>query len=327
DTISRWSTEDGSLLASRHFPVSPEGLNLVGDRLVETSVNGIRILRLPNLTFEQSSGRATAFAPDGILFAVSKSAAIEIWQAGNPPSLFKSIETGGHYRFLFSPDSKLLAIDKTNGSVEIWDLDTGKVLQTFSIGTSRRIEQIAFTPDNTRLYAITRRSYENPYNVDSLIGWKVTDGSSLPTRSVKCNVPITISSDSKLLAYSDEQGSQHGRIRGCRITIYRIEGWLPIQTLDEVSLTQLSFSPDNTLLATTSRSGGIRIWNVVDGKLLRTIVDNPFDNTLYTNVTLNSKAGHSPKGQFGISLSFSPDGKYLLRTADGVAYLWGVPGQ
>ena len=326
NSINRWNAADGSLLATQEFPVSPENLTFVNNRLNEKSITGNRILVLPGLTFQQMFGVETIISPDGTVYAVSKTTSIEIWSADEHPRLLYSLQTDGHHQLMFSPDSKRLAIDRINGYIDIWNIENGVLQNSLLVGTSKKIAQMVFTPDNSHLFAtIDPISRSTIY---SLAGWNLPDGSPLTTRSTNCDPSITISADSELLAYCSEKAHLSGwggdsgeKETGAEITVVQIKGWLPLKTFKDEKdrgISQLAFSPDARILAVTSPYGGIKIWDVEKATLLRTIVDNQLENYLLTSGT------GTPKGQFGTSVGFSSDGKYLLRTADGVAHLWGI---
>lgn len=302
--ITRRRISDGEVLAVRPFPVSPENIVPAGTNILETSVSGNRFLTLPKLSYQQEFGAATILSPDGTHYAVSLMDDVEVWQADDPSKPVYTIPTGGQNRVDFSSDGALIGIDKMNGDLEVRDVQTGDLIQTLKIGLSRQIVKVVFTPDKQYLYMITYQSRRY-----AMIGWKLTDGATLGSDSVKYDGPIAISADSKYLAFERAGGN---------ITVVQIPGWLPIYTLETGNggSARMAFSPDGGLLVSANAYGEIRFWELSTGTLVRTIL--PRSSNEYNS-------GYTRKGQFGVNISFSPDGRFLLSSTGGVARIWGVP--
>lgn len=70
----------------------------------------------------------------------------------------------------------------------------------------------------------------------------------------------------------------------------------------------MAFSPDGSLIATAFVGGEVKIWRVVDGTLVHTIIDH------------QSPAQDHPT----VTMAFSPDGRYLVTSGLGITHLWGV---
>jgi hypothetical protein len=319
NNIYRIDISNGKILAKQLFPISPENLFYTGTNIIETSLTGNRILALPKLTYQTELGPAGLISPDSLHYAISFTDGIEIWSMNDTSNPLYFIPTGGQNLIIYSTDGELLAIDKVNGEIEVRNVYTGDLLKTLNKGISKTVEQMVILPDHSRLYIIAKQG-----NYYSLMGWRLTDGSILPTQNVTYNSPIGISADSKLLAYVSGPGQNE---LSWQISIVQIQGWLIISSFEEKTLGgnfEFSFSPNNEIIAITSPPGGIRLWDVENATLLRTIIDNQLDNKLFLNRIANG-GGFISKGQFGVSVSFSTDGKYLLRTADGIATIWGIP--
>src|SRR5262249_27537822 len=80
---------------------------------------------------------------------------IMIWDA-TTGRLVRTLQGYGHNRLAFSPDGTRLASASFDGSIRVWDGNTGKELckiigHTTSTGHWGRVSRLAFTPDGTRL--------------------------------------------------------------------------------------------------------------------------------------------------------------------------------
>ena len=118
-----------------------------------------------------------SLSPDGVHYAVSLLDSVEVWKIDETSQPLYSIQTSGQNRIDFSTDGELIAIAKLNGDLEVRNLQSGDILQTFKIGISKQILQIIFSPDHLRVYTINR----HPLGY-SLMRWNLSDGSNITSR-------------------------------------------------------------------------------------------------------------------------------------------------
>jgi WD40 repeat protein len=184
----RWSTLTGQLLDKVEGTdqvyrgiSSPDGSLLFqpgGDTAYLVDASNENILQ----SFEVSgmTPNIAAFSPDGKTllvwfyeYEVARSgiyvpgkdhkSLIQLWNltTGQPPTLRASLPTGKWYRWdaefmmggfqilSFTRDSQRLATASGDGKIQIWDIQSGKLLYTLSGG-----DQVYFSPDGNRLISI-----------------------------------------------------------------------------------------------------------------------------------------------------------------------------
>ena len=134
------------------------------------------------------------------------------------------------------------------------------------------------------------------------------------------------------------------------VTIYRLSDGAPLQTLIPGSLAytrSAAFSPDGVTLATGHFGNMVRIWNVADGSLVRTLNDGgssgDMNGVAYTSDGSRIVAGSSDgfvrvwdakgnllrtmgtSGQSRSSIAISPDNQFVLAGgSNGLAQLWRI---
>ncbi len=65
----------------------------------------------------------------------------------------------------FSPDGKTLAVASREGNVHLWDVATGKLLETLK-GHSNSVRAVAFSPDGRTLASGSRDQTIRLWNVE-----------------------------------------------------------------------------------------------------------------------------------------------------------------
>ena len=182
----------------------------------------------------------------------------------------------------FSPNGRyILSFD--HFSLILWDLKTGKEIRTFSSTTGGYLYSASFSPDGKYISCV----YD-----DTIKLLEVESGKEIRTLTGHTDYvsSVSFSPDGKYIScvYDD-----------CTVKLLEVESGKEIRTLtghtDYVS--SVSFSPDGKYLASASDDYTVKLWDVDSGKEIRTF------------------EGHTD------SVSFSPDGKYLV--TNGIA-LWNI---
>lgn len=185
----------------------------------------------------------------------------------------------------FSPDGKILAIGDSNGTLKLWEIETGNEIRELS-GHSSLISDLPFSPDG-RLLAST--SFDGQVKI-----WDVANGSQIGMLE-KFDSEVrgaSFSPDGKQLATLNTDGP----IRIWDMTPI-IEGEVGELNMREVfskhppkGALGVVFSPDGDSIATFVPSVGIIVWDVASGELVLEM--------------------HGMT-DFASNFSFSPNGKYI----------------
>ncbi|MEU4511146.1 hypothetical protein AB0G05_16775 [Nonomuraea wenchangensis] len=212
------------------------------------------------LTRDTGSVVSVAFDPDGKRLAISGEETVQIWD-GATGSRLRTL-TGAVGPTAFSPDGKRLVGSGADGTVRIWEADTGRSIRTFASRTGS-VFVVAFSRDGKRLAIAGADEMVRIWDTDTgrQIGAPLT-GHTGPVTSV------AFSPDGKRLASSGADGTVRiwdtdtGRQIGAPLTGHT------------GPVTSVAFSPDSKRLAGAGDDRTVRIWDVgLPPDLLRAVCD------------------------------------------------------
>ncbi|XXF77088.1 WD40 repeat domain-containing protein [Myxococcaceae bacterium GXIMD 01537] len=187
----------------------------------------------------------------------------------------------------FSPCGTKLATgawsDEEN--VLVWDVATGRRIQTFAGHHEAEVRGLAWSPDGKKLASGSRAH-------DARV-WDVETGALLQdfTRQEGQVTSVTFSPDGRMLAVGN---------LGWRVHLFDVESGEKVRTLKghQQSVLSVAFHPSGRFLASGSSDETVRVWDVATGEQLAKV----------------------PANAFAESVAFSPDGERMAFSSDeGVA--------
>jgi len=199
------------------------------------------------------------------------------------------------FTLAFSPDERLLATGSFDGTVKLWEVQSGTLL--WMGRHTDLVHRVAFAPDGHILAS---------GGSDAIIQlWDVSSGKSRQTLANQGGAVYALawSSDGHLLASGCEDGSislwqvQADLVTSSRTLVERHDHWVH----------SLAFAPDGSQLASGSWDNTVKLWDVASG-------------CVYQVLTGHTQRVHA--------VAWSPDGGIVASAgSDKTIWLWDVARQ
>lgn len=266
----------------------PNQVCLAADQASQTEQVAHPICFVSSQTLSNQKTTTLAVSPDGQILVSNAGRLIKLRQLLTG----KVTHTlAGHADWVtaltVSPNGEILASASLDGTIKLWQLKTGQLLQTLSAG---RMTTLAFSPNGRFIASGSRTRLWLDGQVAGGSGvqlWDVKTGLLLQKIGSGSVNAIAFSPDSKLLA----MGSGNTQL-------WNLNTGRLMQKLDSGPVSALIFSSDGDMLV--SGSSKVRVWNPRLGVLLYTFSLGASD------------------------LAISPDGQTLAIARGGLIELWQI---
>ncbi len=333
-----WHLPDGAIArlgkgrlsqGERAVALSPDGRMLAAASTIGIWLYDWETLR-PLAHFPTGSTRvaSVAFSPDGTMLATGQEdpEGKKLWDIATG-EVIANLGQPGASATVFSPDGTRLASGLWDGTIQLWDVGTGKRSATLQ-GHGDGVLSVSFSPDGSMLASGSMDRSIKLWDLASGTEITTLDGHADPVGSV------SLSPDGKTLA----SGSWDGTLRIWDVTTENTA----ILEQTSVFIESLSFSADGSVLASTSHNK-LKLWEVATRTNTATFEGSRYGinsvaysadgTTLVSGSSVDGtvrrwdvETGNSTvlRGHFGEigSVAFSPDGILACGTGNRTVELW-----
>ncbi len=174
----------------------------------------------------------------------------------------------------FTEDGATLASGATDGSIILWDVESGSLKARLS-GHGETVKDLEFALDDTRLVSVSGDKQYYKESADNTIRvWDVESGNQeavLDAHGEMIN-DLTFSEDGRMFATAsgeDAEGGSTGSLsRDNSVRVWTTEDWQLLATLEGHAgpVRRVSFNRSGTRLATASDDRTARVWDLAKGE-------------------------------------------------------------
>jgi WD40 repeat protein len=282
-----------------------------------------------------------AFSPDGTMVVVAGSGegdhAAHVWDTRTGAEVLRLPHGGPVLSVAFSPDGRLIATGSADGTARLWTAAGGLPIASWSHQRGARgddVISVSFSPDGRRLLTVGGNRFVRVFDLKSL-----SEAFPALNNVVLVNT-AKFSHNGKWIATAGADEF---------VRLWNAETGAPGPVFQGTGhVTDLAFSPDDTLLATAGANDTIaRVWNVAQGSAsaIITIHRSGVQAVAFTRdgssvitagrdgkaYVLSANAGFVVATLAGhtaplAGTTVSPDGELIATWSDdGTARLWDVP--
>jgi len=326
-------------LTSVHY--SPDGRFIIsGSKEGAVKVWTTAGKEIQTIASDSSSIVSVAFSPDGkyALIAKNNKASLWEWMQGKLIKTFSGDENA-LVSACFSPDGSRILTGSVDGTVKVWDRNSGREIQSFKVESERGLKSAAFSPDGKNILTLSDPSVcllwdatsgkqirqlaeEASYALFAPDGKSVLLGE--PFRLIDVNTgneirtidrlrsghgfnALTFSADGKYLLAGHEEFSLRTGLESCHASLWDVQTGEEIRIFKhDRSVNAVAFSPDGKFVLTGSEDRTVKQWITETGELVSTL------------------SGHA---QPITAVAYSTDGAEVLIAGNASAKLWSLNSQ
>ncbi|MBN2521934.1 MAG: caspase family protein [Bacteroidales bacterium] len=278
-----------------------------------------------------------AFSPDGnYVITGSYDNTLKLWNAKNGKEIRTfSMHTGPVRSVCFSPDGSRILTSSVDNKAHVYDIATGKLLVEIVIDIDR-LFKACYSPGGSKILTMNDRDgialwnaatgekmgeFKKDYAATIYPGWFSRDGNKLMTYANYSESQLVDLTDStknktfpmeKSFSYAISADNKYLAIGSNKemVKLFDMENGEELYALDpneekscDGCKTLIAFSHSSKYLASYSKYAGVVLWDVKKGSRVQSF---EFDDS-WTD-----------------EISFSPDDKYIMVTADDESFVWEI---
>jgi WD40 repeat protein len=293
----------------------------------------------PQATIGRYPGQVwvATFSPDGRqLLTGGANHALVMWDMTDRKQLWSRKSHQVTRCAAFSPDGQICATGGDDGKIDIWDCASGEKRTTLQRHPGA-VSAVVFSPDGAILVSACDGKVIKHWDVASLTETHDWRG---PKEQIYC---AAISPDGRILATGG--GNWASNVPGELVLWDMTDGTHVNLAAHRLSIWTVAFSPDGKRLATASSDGTVKIWDIANRSLERSLTYDtwlrPLDFSpdgsrlavglgdgqirLWDTTKWQELAALKGHNGFTFHLEFSPDGQQIASAGDdGTIRLWSL---